>query len=39
MSLFKELMDARKEEETHQGEGKVVDMGAEETATPVPNSK
>ena len=39
MSLFKELMKQRKEEETHQGEGKLVDMGQEETATPVPTSK
>ena len=39
MSLFKELMDARKQEETHRGEGKLVDMGQEETATPVPTSK
>jgi hypothetical protein len=39
MSLFKELMKQRKEEETHQGEGKVVEMGQEETATPVPTSK
>jgi len=39
MSLFKELMKQRKEEETHQGEGKLVDMGQEETATPVPTAK
>jgi len=39
MSLFKELMKDRKTEETHQGEGKIVDMGKEETKSPVPNSK
>jgi len=41
MSLFKELMKARNESERDDktGDGKVVEMGKEDTATPVPNKK
>jgi len=42
MSLFKELVDARKDSQREgtQGDGKIVDMGAEETKSPiVPNTK
>lgn len=43
MSLMKELMNARKDSGRDDvkgwGDGKVIDMGKEDTATPVPNKK
>ena len=41
MSLFKELMKSRKDSDREdvQGEGKVVDMGADDKVVPVPNKK
>jgi len=41
MSLMKELMNARKDSDRSdvQGKGKTVDMGKEDTASPVPNKK
>jgi len=39
MSMFKELMKLRRQEENHHGDGKIVEMGAEDKNSPVPNSK
>jgi len=41
MSLFKELLKTRKESEREdvQGDGKLAEMGKEDTASPVPTSK